>query len=662
MKAFSCRRGFAPAVLAAALLFFLAAAMLPGCAREEPETVAGGWSNTETGTGLTGQALGEDGKAAQGARILLRPADYLANDTLDKDALGGSPSGGSIRDALTDSNGTFTFEAIRSGDYALEAQVEKGSGSLTRLSVAGSGEAMSASLNPTRPTGSLTGRARFSDGSFGSILVRIYGLERAVVTDPEGRFAFGSLPAGEYVLRFSSPDPFAIPVDRGGIRVEPGSASDAGEVILERTQRQSFGQEGGFLELPGVDSTNPVILENGTFINPLDGAYLWAKASMGHLDLRGTIVSFGADTGAANLAANLLNCSRLIRLARYSGMRDIPDPISGSEFKLGAAPSGNRTLPRPIANAGTDLLIREARRASREKPLLVFCGANMTTVASALLLEPGLADHMVVFGAHNATSNAGDSLALAVVAKQARLVEWGREYNWSNAASLYRAPSAYIANGFGQLVARHASFDTTEPLWAHAFYGDFGPATFLFRRQVWKGAQAVEYAGSPLAARPASGRAFDFVDIPAESNDWASIQSEFLATLNHPAAYHAWPLEAGLEAESYAKAAEVKYDTNHQDASEETAHWTKAGAWAEFQVTTESGGTYAVEIRHRNLSDASAAICAPETSLGINLPATGASTWGTVRGTLRLGPGARTLRVECVKGSFHIDHIGFRKL
>lgn len=642
------------ALSAAALLLF-------ACTEEEPKTLAGGWSNTETGSSLTGRVTDEEGRAASGAVIRLRPEDYLANDTVDRESAGASPSRGSIRDAVCDSDGVYLLESVRPGAYALEAQVEGRRGSLTRIKVEGGSETHTPILSPTRPIGRITGRARFSDGSFGSILVRVYGLERAVVTDAEGRFSFGSVPEGGYILHYSSPDPFAIPADRDGIRVASGGETDAGEILLRRTLRQGFQVADGSLELPGVDSTNPVIFENGTFINPLDGAYLWAKASLGSLDLRGTIVSYSSDTGEAHLSTNLLNCSRLIRLARISGMRNLADPIPGATRKLRAPVSGSRNNLMPEATAGTDLIIREGRKATPEKPLVLICGATMTTVATALLLEPSLADRLVVFGAHNATSNAEDSLALEIVARQARLVEWGREYNWNNSPSLYRSPSTYLANGFGQLVARHASYDTTEPLWSHAFYGDFGPATFLFQRRVWRTGRAVEYAGSPLLAKPTTGPLFDFVDIPDESNDWAAMQAEFLTTLNHPSAYHAWSLADGLEGESYARGADVKFDTTYQDASGESAQWTRGGAWAEYAFEAEARGNYSFGIRYRSVGAASVTLFTPNSSLPLALPASGFTAWGNAQGTLRLEAGHQVLRVESAGGSFHIDRINFRR-
>ena len=47
-------------LVAVLVLSLLVAALLAGCAEEEPKTLAGGWSNTETGSSLTGRVLRED--------------------------------------------------------------------------------------------------------------------------------------------------------------------------------------------------------------------------------------------------------------------------------------------------------------------------------------------------------------------------------------------------------------------------------------------------------------------------------------------------------------------------------------------------------------------------------------------------------------------------
>src|SRR5262249_30160886 len=51
---------------------------------------------------------------------------------------------------------------------------------------------------------------------------------------------------------------------------------------------------------------------------------------------------------------------------------------------------------RPIDTPGSRLIVNEARRASRAKPLIVVLGGQATTVAGAYLLDNSIADRLVV--------------------------------------------------------------------------------------------------------------------------------------------------------------------------------------------------------------------------------------------------------------------------
>lgn len=70
----------------------------------------------------------------------------------------------------------------------------------------------------------------------------------------------------------------------------------------------------------------------------------------------------------------------------------------GAVHIVGVGPD-NPIIGNTVATAtpGSDLIIAEARLASPEKPLVIVSGGPLTTVASALLLAPEIADRIVVF-------------------------------------------------------------------------------------------------------------------------------------------------------------------------------------------------------------------------------------------------------------------------
>lgn len=625
-------------LIAAAALAFL------GCNRE-PDPVAGGWTDTETGTKISG-VIREEGAAAAGARVSLRPADYLAKDPTQPDSSG--PRRGAILDVVSDDEGRFTFDSVPQGEYLIEA-VKGGRGALIPFGVEDNADDVNLVAAHLSPLGRIQGRVMFSDGAPGAALVRVYGLERAVLADPAtGAFTVPDLPAGTLDLHVSGLEPFILPVRKSGVQVLAGLAADAGDVVLQRKLKQAFHVGDGRVSIPGVDSTNPVVFENGAFLNPVDGAYLWAQASRGRLDLRGTIVSYSKDTGEAALQRNLRNCLDLVRIARSSGMRGVVDPVAGARHKLAPAPSGRLEdiLPRPTQ--GGLLLIQEAYRARPEKPLIVISAAGLTTVAEALLRDPAIANRMVIVGAQNDNVNNGDSLAAAVVARKARLVLWARDYYWSNRTLIRKAADVFPTHRLGEALRNQFLKDTsTAGHWAHSFFGDFGASTYLFNPRVWSSAQGAYFA-TPLVPSP-----FDYVDIPKAANDWSAMHEEFFAAITRPEAYHPFP--AGrIPGGNYGANLRVRPDTAGGQA-EAGAEFTGRGSWADYRIEVPSAGDWSVEIRYR--TDVPAGIKVSDLASGLSEAGSLLPTVEPAQLTLRLPleAGVRSLRLESIRAEFRVD-------
>ncbi|MDB5106527.1 MAG: hypothetical protein JWP91_4216 [Fibrobacteres bacterium] len=647
-------RGAAEAFCAIAFILFAS------CDRD-PDRLAGGWTDTDTGSKVTGIIFRGDGKPAASSLVVLRPEDYLAKDPSGSGSGWGSASMGSILDGQCDSLGRFAFDSVRAGHYSLEARDREIKGALIRFQAAGEGVGMDLNGVTVRALGRITGYVNFSDSLPGPVLVRIFGLERAAMADPvSGRFDFGDIPPGEYTLRFSGLEPFVPSEDKYGIRVSPDSLTDAGRTLLRRGLKQDFRMVDGMMEIPGVDSTNPVVYENGAFFNPVDGAYLWAKASMGRLDLRGVLVSYGKDTGEAAVEENRRSCLGLMRLARLSGMHSIPDPVLGARAKLKRPASGNLADIHPDSSEGSRMLIDQARKASREKPLLVISGANLTTVACALLLDPLIADRMIVLATNNGNFNKEDSLALAVVSRKARLVEWARDFTWADARLPAATDSPRLSNRYGERLKAYLESNKDPYFWALGFYADFGAPTFLFQRKVWRGAVAADWVAPPMAAAAvpdaASGKPFDFVDVPLSATDWNAIQAEFFSTINDPGAYHPWPLKEGILAEAYAADSGVSVSPG-LDGSGEALIWPGPGTWAEYDVTADSSGTYALDFRYQAAEASSLRVMDTGSGASARIGFPAGSGWNTVTASLPLLPGSRRIRIDCMEGSVTLDWI-----
>lgn len=633
--------------------------LLLACGKE-PGPVAGGWTDTETGTKISGVIRGEGGSVAANARIALRPSDWLARNPAQPDSTG--PRTGRVLDTYADGEGRYAFDSVPAGAYLIEARMG-GQGALIPC------EALERSLSLELPPASLgplaaiRGRVLFSDGQPGRAVVRVYGLERAVMADPAtGTFSVDSVPAGTLALHASGLEPFILPVKKGDVDVAPPAPAEAGDILLQRKLKQAFRITDGFVDIPGVDSTNPVIFENGSFQNPVDGAYLWAKASLGRLDLRGTIVTYGKDTGEAEVQANLRRCRALVQSARASGLRNVLDPVAGARRRLVAAPSGRLEDIEPAPTQGGLLLIQEAYRAKADKPLIVISGAGLSTVAEALLRDPAIANRMVIFCANSGNLNDADSLAAAVVSKKARLVQWARDYYWDNSALTPKPAEVYPTHRMGLALSKQWSLASTSPYWAYSYFADFGAATYLFNRKVWTGAKPGNFkiGASPAPMQPPDDD-FDYVDIPREANDWLAMMEEFYATVLDPKAYHPWTVPGDLDGGAFTASLRAG------PAGDPTAPGAGTmlmgrGSWADYAVNADSAGDYSVMIRAR--SDAPAALSIGETAAGTTgsvqvLPTVEAATH-TV--TLRLVAGTHVLRLESTRSAITVEGLRFERI
>ena len=153
-----------------------------------------------------------------------------------------------------------------------------------------------------------------------------------------------------------------------------------------------------------VDPDYPVIYDNdGAVEFGYTDIHVMALASAGAIDLRGMVTtsSWGeAERGYAPLADAVVVEERqwLIELARQSGMRNIPDAVAGPSLTFwGQRPaSGSIDDTVPFGSTGAWHIVNEAHRCSPERPLIIVMGGEATAVVDAYLLDPSIADKMLL--------------------------------------------------------------------------------------------------------------------------------------------------------------------------------------------------------------------------------------------------------------------------
>lgn len=621
--------------------------LLAGCFRDSPS--AGGSTETETGTArLMGEVKWPDGRPAIGARVRLRRTDFLAGTVPDPVQVGRI-----LADTVTDSEGRYAFRGIRTGDYLLEVLYSEGYGAVAKIKVPPEVARIELEDLVLRSIVTVSGRVRFSDSTLGPASVHVLGTEHWALADSAtGLFTLREMPPGVLDLRVSTPLPFFPAKDFPGLVVEGSATVPVGDLVLDKGSKQEFTLTGGKLALAGIGGGNPILYDNDFCTNTWDNEVLWALASLGRVDLRGNIATLAQrDTGAMGPGV-FAGWTGEARRSRLAGMRNIPEPILGASRKLVLPPSGRWQDIVPESNPGVALLLSEARKASVAKPLVVLAEGALTTVAHALLLDPYIADRMVVFGVYNHGLNGRDSLASYLVAKKSRFVEWGRDYFWSGAG-----PSASPLPGNRLGLELAASRDTT--VLPQLFFADYSALAFLMDNAAWTSARGAKVLSPPLNASVGTAGPSDFIDIPEEGNDWELMDRMFFATLADSGAYHPWPVPGTVAGASFKAMSGVALDSvaGESDAVVDIG----PADWMEFALEAAAEGNYDMVIRYRGITSAKVQASGQGAAIAdLELPA--GSGWVETRTRVSLKKGVQSVRLSTASGSWQLSRLQWEQV
>jgi hypothetical protein len=619
--------------------------LLPGCFKDSP--TAGGSTETETGTAhLSGEVKWPDGRPVIGARARLRRSDFLAGSIPQP-----VDSGRILADTVTDSEGRYTFRRILTGEYHLEVLFSEDFGAVTLIEVPPQVARIELADMVLQFVLTVSGRVIFSDSTLGPATVHVLGTEHSATADSlTGIFTLRDLPPGIFDLRVSTPIPFFAAKEFPGQVVEGQTAIDIGDLVLDKGSKQEFSLAGGSLSLAGFDGSNPIIYDNDFVTNTWDNEVLWALASLGRVDLRGNIATAAQRDTVAMSPEIFASWGREARRSRQAGMRNIPEPVPGASRRLVLPRSGRWQDIVPESNPGTALLLSEARKASAEKPLVVVAEGALTTVAQAVLLDPYIADRMLVFGAYNHDLNGKDSLASYLVARKCRLVEWGRDYTWSGPG-----PSGAPLPGNRLGLEIKASRDTT--VLAPLFFADFSALAFLMDRQTWKSARGAKVLAPPLSASLEGTGPSDFLDIPRDANDWALMDKVFFNALADSGAYHPWPVPGTVAGVSFQNMTGGAVDSVAGEG--EVVVEIGPGDWIEYALESPAAGTYEMVLRYRGAEPVKIRISGQEiASADLDLPS--GTGWVEERTRLTLMKGVQNVQISTVNGTWELSRLEWK--
>jgi hypothetical protein len=190
------------------------------------------------------------------------------------------------------------------------------------------------------------------------------------------------------------------------------------------------------LRIDGVTPQSPMIYDNDWWTDVPDAAFIWTLASEKKCDLRGNIVSMDMwgcpDHYQFTMQECMKDCRKLLKAARTSGLHNIPDPVEGASIALNKPASGKIEDTQYQPTPGSAFIVKEAMRASPHKPLLIFCGGPCTTVATAYLTHPAIAERMIVFQVDGGAYNGKDHWAWEIVKQRCHFANWAKGYFWGD--------------------------------------------------------------------------------------------------------------------------------------------------------------------------------------------------------------------------------------
>lgn len=152
-----------------------------------------------------------------------------------------------------------------------------------------------------------------------------------------------------------------------------------------------------------VDASNPFIYINDQSTDNYNAELALAMAARGTIDLRGFLVAYPREPWKnqeeyERHRQEYVTHHREVRSkAEQSGFANLPPAQFGVFEHLMKPPSGMIEDTEPVGSAGTDLIVAQARRASREKPLVIAAGGDLCTIADAYLTDPSIAPSVVVY-------------------------------------------------------------------------------------------------------------------------------------------------------------------------------------------------------------------------------------------------------------------------
>lgn len=184
-----------------------------------------------------------------------------------------------------------------------------------------------------------------------------------------------------------------LPIEFYGVQI--AVVKDAPTIPIH-SNKLTYSIDANGLHFPGVDGSNPVIIDNDFATDSPEFPLLFLGADKGKVNLVANIMHATLDTDPRwNFETTQKHWASVMTQA--TGLKNIPAPVKGSTRKLVKPSDGNIDSTVFEQSLGADVIITKAHQASVDKPLVIFMGGQTPTVASAYLKDKSIADKIILF-------------------------------------------------------------------------------------------------------------------------------------------------------------------------------------------------------------------------------------------------------------------------
>ena len=200
-----------------------------------------------------------------------------------------------------------------------------------------------------------------------------------------------------------------------------------------------------------------MIIANDSVKDNWTGEYAMLLANSGGPPLAGIIVN--PSPYWPDVAANVAGWNDLATAARASGLRNIPEVTESGGDPLVRPADGKIESTTPNMSPGAKVILETSARLSLPwRPVVVVTGSRLTDIADAYLMDPTVADRVVVVSALGGTSVMGwpngelDPWADWIVGQRFRYIQINGYYDQQGDVTTARTADL-PANAFGVWMA-----------------------------------------------------------------------------------------------------------------------------------------------------------------------------------------------------------------